>query len=92
MGLSSWIRQIACNELKGITLVSTHRMPRKRVRDVLRRLFGDPRTTQRPTRISTAHWRRSHTVVHPERDLSEWVHDVMDKDWDNVRKGKNNGR
>lgn len=41
------------------------------------------------TRISVAYYSRPREVVHPERDLSEWVDKVMTDDWDSVVKGKN---
>jgi hypothetical protein len=48
---------------------------------------GDPAPR---SRISVAHFRReAHTVVHPEADLSEWVHRQMVSDWDSVRRGRN---
>jgi hypothetical protein len=41
------------------------------------------------TRVSTPHWRRTHEIVHPERDLSEWVGRQLVTDWDNVKRGRN---
>lgn len=41
------------------------------------------------TRIVTPHWRRASEIVHPESDLSEWVHKKMVSDWDTVKKGRN---
>lgn len=70
--------------------MTTRRTRISRLRDALRRRRkrqkqGDdtPRT-----RISTPHWRRTHQVVSPERDLSEWVHQKMISDWDATKKGR----
>jgi hypothetical protein len=65
----------------------TRRTRFQRVRDALRRRKN---TTEQPrTRISVAHWRRTHEVVHPERELSEWVRQRAVRDWDSVVKGLN---
>lgn len=65
----------------------TRRRVIRRLRDALRRR---KRITDAPrTRISVAHWRRTHEVVHPERDLSEWVHKVAKADWNSVVQGRN---
>jgi hypothetical protein len=59
----------------------------------LGRLADDAERDVTPrSRVSTAHYRReAHTVVHPESDLSEWVHRKMVTDWDAVVRGKNRG-
>lgn len=66
----------------------TRRTMLQALRDTLRRRKR-PAVDMPRTRISTAYWARTHTVVHPERDLSEWVHKVAERDWDAVVKGKN---
>lgn len=63
----------------------------QRVRDALRRLKIDKeqRVRTQTTRVTTPHWRRAHEIVHPQKDLSEWVHHQMTSDWDNVKRGRN---
>lgn len=61
----------------------------RRLRRLLARLERD--APQR-SRVCTPHWRReARTIVHPEADLSEWVHRRMITDWDAVKEGKNRG-
>jgi hypothetical protein len=62
----------------------------RRLRRLLDALENADRTPPR-SRVSTAYWARTHTVVHPERDLSEWVNPrlVAKKDWDSVVQGRN---
>lgn len=58
------------------------------VRDALRRQ-KTPQTNVRRTRIVTPHWRHARErPLHPETELSEWVHRVAERDWDGVVKGK----
>ncbi len=70
----------------------TRRRRFKSLRNALRRR---KRATVRDdvprTRVSTAYFNRAHAVVSPERDMSEWVHNKMKSDWDDVVKGKNDG-
>lgn len=70
--------------------------PRKRVirrlRALLDALEGDESSDAVPrSRVSTPYWARTHTVVHPERDLSEWVEPLLvaRRDWDAVVQGRN---
>lgn len=69
----------------------TRRTMIQRLRDALRRR---KRAQKRPiegerTTISVAVFKRPREVVHPERDLSEWVHKVAERDWDSVVRGTN---
>lgn len=66
----------------------TRRTRRWTLWDVLRRHKTQQNNPKR-TRISTAVWRRTHTVVHPERDLSEWVRNKAERDWQSVVDGRN---
>lgn len=69
----------------------TRRTLLRRLRDALSALVDDDESTNDAprTRISTPHWRRASEIVHPETDLSEWVHKKLVTDWDNVKKGRN---
>ncbi len=72
-------------DIRGVQM--TRRHLRDIVRDALRRrkiAEDKPRT-----RVVTPHWRRTHEIVHPETDLSQWVHKVAERDWDNVKRGRN---
>jgi hypothetical protein len=65
----------------------THDSTLRRLIDALRRR---KRTEDVPrTRVVVPHWRRTHEIVHPETDLSQWVYKVAERDWDNVKKGRN---
>lgn len=61
------------------------------VRDVLGRRNDDADEPPR-TRISVARFERPREVVHPERDLSEWVSQKKEHpgiaEWDAIVKGK----
>lgn len=71
--------------MKGVVL--TRRARLRRLRDALKRRKS---TADAPrTRVVDAMWRRSNQVVHPEEDLSQWVHTVAERDWDSVVKGTN---
>lgn len=61
-----------------------------RLRRLLARLEHDD--APKHSRVSVPHWRRTHEIVHAERDLSEWVQDRMVRDWDSVKEGKNRGK
>lgn len=65
----------------------TRRTYVRRLRDALKRRKTQPDAPR--TTIVDAMWARSSTVVHPEADLSEWVHKVAERDWDSVVKGTN---
>lgn len=70
--------------------MSTRRNMLQALTDRLRRRKGRPkRDDTKRTRISTPVWARTHEVVSPERDLSEWVHEVAKRDWENVKRGRN---
>jgi hypothetical protein len=64
---------------------------RRTLRDVVRDVLRRQQTQQDVprTRIVTPYWARASAIVHPESDLSEWVHRVAERDWDSVKKGKN---
>lgn len=60
---------------------------RQVISDVLRRQEVRELNDTPRTRISTPHFRRAREVVHPERDMSEWVWKTMERDWDAVKRG-----
>lgn len=64
------------NILKTLTSALRRRKARPRRDDVQR------------TRVTTPRWARTHSIVHPEKDLSEWVSRVAHDDWDTVVKGR----